>query len=96
MTLSTLLNTDKPAPITASSRPCKVTKVIEALTEPYKSAARDLATKTLSNGGFSEDQAAAKFLQAGIKIGRTSIGRHRNGWCTCSPNERNTDDRKPA
>jgi hypothetical protein len=96
MTLSALLNTDKPGRIVASSRPCKVTKVIKALPEPYKSAATDLATRTLQNGGFSEDQAAAKFLEAGIKIGRTSIGRHRNGWCTCSPNERNTDDRKPA
>lgn len=92
MTLSVLLNKDKPAPIVASSRPCKVTKVITALTEPYKSAARDLANRTLLNGGFSEDQAAAKFFEAGIKIGRTSIGRHRNGWCTCSPDERNIDD----
>lgn len=96
MDLSSLLNTDKPAQISALGPPCKITKVIQALPEPYKTAARDLANKTFLEGGLSEDQAAAKFFEAGIKIGHSSIGRHRKGWCTCPPNERNTNDSQPA
>jgi hypothetical protein len=96
MTLNTLFDIDQSVTFAIPGRPCKVIKVVEALAEPYRSAAEQLANTTFANGGLSEDQAAAKFLEAGIKIGRTSIGRHRNGWCTCRPNERNTNDRKPA
>jgi hypothetical protein len=89
MNLEALLQPTVLASLSKPGQPCKVTKVIESLEEPYRSAAQQLANRTFADGGFSEDQTAAKFAEAGIRLGHSTIGRHRNGWCTCPANERN-------
>jgi hypothetical protein len=70
-------------------KPCKVTQVIAALDEPYKSVAQSLVDTKFVQGGLPDIPLAAKFAEAGIQLSSTMLNRHRNNWCPCLPNERN-------
>lgn len=68
-----------------TGQPCRVTRIIEALEEPYRSAAMRLVNTPHNQGGLADMPLAAEFRQAGIQISSTMINRHRNGWCPCTP-----------
>ncbi|CAB4153166.1 hypothetical protein UFOVP609_49 [uncultured Caudovirales phage] len=86
MNLDALLNPDHAGPKVGV--PCRVSRIISALEEPYQSAARKLAETRFEDGGLSAPKVAAKFAEAGITVSATTLSHHRNGWCPC-PGERN-------
>lgn len=66
-----------------SGDPCRVSRLIANLEEPYRSAAQQLVNVKHNQGGIADMPLAAEFRKAGIQLSSTMINRHRNGWCPC-------------
>lgn len=78
--LDALLTNDGESTIKA---PCRVTVLAEGLQEPYLSAFLQLMNVPFVNGGVSPTVASAKAARAGLRIGETTIVRHRRALCGC-------------
>jgi hypothetical protein len=71
--------------------PCRVAKVIDSISDPYRSKLQDLVNVSYSAGGLSDTDLAKLMQQAGLQCSATMISRHRRRVCTC-PIERQTNE----
>jgi len=79
--LEALLSTDRPTEIV---EPCRVTIIGESLDENNRATFFKLIDTRFSDGGLADIPLAKGLAQAGIKIGATTISRHRRGLCFCA------------
>ena len=70
-----------------SHRPCPV----KALMNQLDAETSELLDRLLSRSRKSIRSIHSELTSSGIRIGRDSLGNHRNGWCRCSTEELNDD-----
>jgi hypothetical protein len=63
--------------------PCRVTVIAEGLEDPYLGAFLRLMNLTYDDGGVAPAVASARAARAGLRIGESTISRHRRGLCGC-------------
>lgn len=64
--------------------PCLVGVIASDLEEPYLSAFLKIVNTTYPQGGLSDLPASKKLAQAGLRIGASTLNRHRRGLCYCA------------
>ncbi len=80
MSLDILLD---PVPERNMTRPCKVTRIIESLEEPYKSALIELVDRSFEDGGLTAEELEHRMKIAELEVGSTVIRKHRKQQCSC-------------
>jgi hypothetical protein len=66
-----------------SSEKCIVGRTADSLDKPYREAFLRIVDVNFTEGGLPSGVASKKLATAGIKIGETTIHRHRRGLCLC-------------
>lgn len=67
----------------AGSQPCVIGRALADLPDPYKAALQTLINSRFSEGGYTDDQVAARMRSAGLRSSATSVRQHRRGFCSC-------------
>lgn len=70
----------------AERRPCPFQRVLDEIAETDPETVEVVEDLLFSNS-ISIMKLYSEFRKSGIKIGRTSIGQHAKGDCTCPPRE---------
>ena len=70
-------------PVEQDAKPCKISKIIMGLDEPYSSAVLDMLNTNFMDGGLSDEGLSMKMKKAGLRVSWQVVYRHRRKICCC-------------